>query len=239
MLIVYLFSIFESFFFPRNNLFENRSNPAILSRKQSELIIGAEQRFGLTDLRTYTIYSQLKSYSLGITSFGNRLYREHCVDLGFGFPIIENLGAGANIAMLNYWVKDYYSKFAYTVKIGGLFQTTKAEFGIWFSNINSPKFSDIDYLPPGYSLCFGYLITNDLSFNFTIREIEDELPFFKFGLIYSPYKIVQFTGDVNTEPLLFEYGLKINLGEFSLNYSGSIHRRLGLSHAFYLIFAPQ
>ena len=81
-----------------------------------------------------------------------------------------------------------------------------------------------------------YFAMSNLSFNFAIRGIETDLPFFNFGLFYSPHEIIELGAGVNTEPILLEYGLKIYIGDFVINYFGSNHLQLGLSHLLSLGF---
>lgn len=238
MTILFLFGIFESFLFPRAILFESRFNPATLHKAKFELVTGIEQRFNLTELRSYTIHSQFKSYSLDITSFGSNLYRENILDLGYGFGILKNLAFGLDISLLNYWIKDNYSRFSYSVKIGSLYEVKQLEIGTWINNINMAKFSDIDYLPPSYSAIFNYLATETLSLNFKINGLKDELPFFDLGIACTPYRIIHIAAGVNTEPLLFEYGMMLHLGNFILIYSGNTHLQLGQSHLIGINFSP-
>jgi len=236
MLILALFTVFESFLFPPTIFDENRFNPATLYEKDFEVTISTEVKFGLSDLRAHTIYSHINSYRLSATSFGNDLYRENVVHLGFGFPIIEKLAVGLSVAMLNYWIRDTENHFGYSLKIGSVFHSTPVKASAWINNINVPKFSEVDYLPPNYSLRINYAALRNLSFHFALRGIETKLPFFNFGLFYSPYRIIKIGIGVNTDPTLLEYGLETYVGEFILNYSGSSHQKLGLSHSLSLGF---
>lgn len=230
MFILVLFSIFESFLFPRTQFLENQFNPANLYLNGFDIHAGTEVRFGLSELKTYTIYSHIRSYGLSVTTFGNDVYKENVIGLDVGFPVIKTCAVGFGVAVLNYWVKNTENHFSYSLKIGSVFHKTPVEASAWISNINVPKFSEIDYLPPNYSLRIAYAALHNLSFYFTLRGIETELPFFHVGFFYSPYRIVTIGMSVHTEPLLFEYGLEVNVGEFILNYSGSNHYKLGLSH---------
>lgn len=236
MSILFLFAVFESSLFPHSILLENQFNPATLYQKQFEIIAGTEVKFGLPELRTYTIYSQIKSYSIAVTSFGSDLYKENVIGFGFGFPVVKKLAVGLNISLLNYWIKEHYSHLGYSIRVGGFFQNSPFEIGAWVNNINIPRFSEIDYVPLSYSVRCSYFAVHNLSFNFAIRGVETDLPFFNFGAFYSPYKIIELAAGINTEPLLLEYGLKINLGEFTMGYAGSHHRQLGLSHQLSIAF---
>lgn len=230
MFVFCLVTVFESSLFPQSILSEHQFNPAILYEQQFGIIASTGVNFGLSELKTYSLYSQIKSYSICITTFGNELYRENIIGLGFGFPFTEHAAVGFNIFLLNYSIKDHYSHYGFSLRFGALFQHTPFELGAWINNINVPKFSDIDYVPPNYSIQCGFRAADNVLFNFSIRGVETDLPFFNIATHYSPYNIVELALGVNTDPLLLEYGLKIHLGDLCLSYAGSHHRQLGLSH---------
>ena len=236
MLVFFLFTIYESFLFPRSFFVETQFNPANLNQEQLRIFAGSEIKFGLGELRTHTLCSQLKSYNINLASFGNDLYKENLIGLGFCFSVIEKMAFGIDISVLNYWIKDNYSRFGYSIKLGGIFSNGPVEIGAWANNINIPKFSEIDYIPPSYSLRCDYFATDNLSLGFAVRGVEKDLPFFNFGLLYSPHEIIELGISVNTEPILLEYGLQIYIGDFVVNYFGSNHLQLGLSHLFSLGF---
>jgi hypothetical protein len=230
MFVFCFITIFEASLFPQSILSEHQFNPAILYQQQFGIIASTGTNFGLPELRTYSLYSQIKSYSISFTTFGNELYRENIIGLGFGFPLMKHAAVGFNIFVLNYSIKEHYSHYGFSLKFGAVFQYAPFEFGAWINNINVPKFSDIDYVPPNYSIRCGFRAADNVLFNFAIRGVETDMPFFNIAVHYSPYTIVALACGVNTDPLLLEYGLKIHLGDLCLSYAGNRHRQLGLSH---------
>ncbi len=238
MEVIVLFTLFESQLFPHSIFLEDQYNPASYYQDGFEINIETGTRFGLSELRTYTIHSKIKSYGISAISFGNDIYRENVVCANLSFRIVQGLSAGFGITMLNYRIKDHCNRFGYALKIGGLYQTKPIEIGGWINNINIPKFSNIDYIPPNYSLRFKYLTLNNLSFIFAIRGIETDLPFFNVGISYSPTSIITFGTGINTDPMYLEYILQLNLRTFALRYAGSNQQHLGLSHFLSVIFNP-
>jgi hypothetical protein len=232
MLIITIIAIFESSAFPRSIFLENQYNPAIHYQKNIELLFGTGIEFGLSNLRTYNIHSKLKSFSLTGNSFGDEFYRENKMNIGVSFPFAKKFTAGLSIIMLNYWIKDNYNRFGFSLGIGGMYSTGQFEFSGWLDNINTPKFSSSDYLLPKYSLRINYRMQHNFDFIFAVRGTEKELPFFNFGIACSPYEICTFGIGINTDPLYLEYMLKLNLSHLHLYYIGSNHQHLGLSHFF-------
>lgn len=237
MFALTLFTIFESLLFPRSIFLGDQFNPASLKQQGMEVNIGTGVNFGLSDLRTYAIHSKIESYDISILSFGNDIYRENMISAGMSFPVTEKCAAGISAAVLNYWVEGNYNRFSYSLKIAGLYQNSAVEIGAWVNNINIPKFSSIDYLPPNYSMRFTCFTKKNLCFIFAIRGIELDLPFFNFGFTYSPYKMITFGTGINTDPMYVEYTAKLNLKNFILQYTGSNHRYLSLSHFLSVCFS--
>ncbi len=238
MLVITLFALFESQLFPSSVFLENQYNAASHHQKGLRINLETGTRFGLAELRTYTIQGEINSYSINAVSFGNDIYRENIISADVSIPVVEKVLVGFGIAMLNYWIRDYCNQFSYSLKIGGLYRNRHAEIGGWINNINVPKFSEIDYLPPSYSLGFKYLTPDNVSFVFAVRGVELDPPFFNLGISYAPSRIITLGIGVNTEPLYLEYLAQLNLKTFGVRYTGSNQRYLGLSHFVGLCFNP-
>lgn len=230
--------MFESTFFPRSIFIEDKFNPASMCLGGIEVDVGIESKYGLSDLRTYTLHSGIKSYSINIISFGNDIYRENTVSAGASFSLTEEVTTGFSIAILNYWVKENCNHYAYSCRIGGLYQKNPFKISGWINNINFPKFSNIDCIPPSYSLQLHYLPKNHLSLVFALRGIEKDIPFFNFGLSYSPHRMIMIGLGVNSDPMYLEYLLRLSVGKFTIDYTGSNHPYLGLSHFVIVGFNP-
>ena len=230
MKLLLLISFFDSFLFPRSILHEGQFNPAHLQEKRFEVVLTSEMRFELAELRTFGLYSQIDRYSLKATSFGCESYRENFFAFGFGFPVGRNFALGINVAGLNVWIKDMCNEFTYGLKIGGQFENEFFLVSSWINNINVPRLSTTDYVPLSYSVRFLHKVSSNLDFRLAVRGVEAELPFYNFGVIFSPREMLLLSMSVNSRPLLLEYGLQLSLGKMFLRYSGNRHQQLGLTH---------
>lgn len=237
MKILLLLGFFDSFLFPRGALYERQFNPAYLHDKRIEILLTTETRFELSALRTYEIYSQVDRYALRAASFGNADYRENFLEFGFGFPVGQSVSFGFAIAGLNSWIRDITNDFTYAMKAGGRFEAGQFSVSAWVNNINIPRISSVDNVPVSYSVRFGYEATRILDFDLKIRGVGAELPFYNFGLTLSPHKSLLLGLSVNTKPILLEYGVQLSLGRMFVNYSGSRHQQLGLTHNIGLGFS--
>jgi len=231
VIVLFLWAVFESSLFGPGPVCEKEFNPASLADKKTAFKFYLEQRFGLEDLKRFGAGFQFGSYRCNLSSFGNELYRENLIGLGFGYPAAQFLDIGFALSILNYWIENYTNQFSYSLMFGAKLQHHPVEISGWAGNLNIPRFSQIDYLPPVYSMGINYQGTKDLHFLIFVKGVETNLPFFNFGFTYSPYQITQLGFGVNTEPLSIEYYFKINPGNFIFTYFGNSHYILGLSHS--------
>ena len=238
MILLLLVGVFDSFLFPRSILYEQQFNPAQLRTERSEILLASEMRFELSELRTFVIFSQVDRYSVQVASFGNELYRENFFEFGFGFPLGKDFALGINVAGLNCWLKEISNDFTYSLKIGGQYENVPFLVAAWVNNVNIPRISSIDYVPLSYSLRVKYQALPNVHFDFAVRGVDTELPFYKFGLAFSPHKMMDLVLGVITKPMLLEYGLRLSLGKMFLSYSGNRHQQLGFTHSLGLGFRP-
>ncbi|MEO0142521.1 MAG: hypothetical protein ABIL70_09045 [candidate division WOR-3 bacterium] len=239
MIIFFFFNLFETFYFPNSYKAIPQFNPAGAFEKDYKITVGGGESYGLPDLRTAFLITQLKNYQVNLRTFGNTFYRENLLELAGAYAIKDEFGVGFGLDFLNYWIKDNANRFTYSFKLGCLYKTPPVKIWVVLKNLNQPRFSEIDYLPVLYWVGLNYKIGKDFSFYLNIGGIENRLPFFNFGLILAPLNILQLSGGMNTENFSFEYGLEFLLGKISLGYSGSSHQQLGLTHYLNITFHHQ
>ncbi|HEC78798.1 MAG TPA: hypothetical protein ENI34_06610 [candidate division WOR-3 bacterium] len=235
-LFFFLVGVFETQLFPGNIFFEEQFNPALINKEEFTLAVRMESHFSLPAVRTYSLYSTLKSYSINCISFGNELYKENTVKTGIIFPFNGRLKFGFNLGLLNYWIKENCNRFSYTVGLGVRYNYASFQCDGWVNNINFPRFSDYDYLPLTYSVRTSYSGEKNYSFNFAVRGQGSELPFFNLGFSYCFYRLATLGVGVNTAPVYLEYLFSFSPGKLIVGYAGRNHQDLGLSHSFSIGF---
>lgn len=237
MLLIIVFTAFESLYFPHSFFLDSRFNPAFPQQHMS-LATYAGLHFGMTDVRTYCVHARMNGYSVSAVSFGNDIYRENAVSGGASFPVSTNLYAGFNITMLNYWVKDYCNRFRYSMTAGFYVQEKNVSIDGWIAHLNTPQFNGFDEIPVVYSLQLRYITEKRISLIGSVRGTELELPFYNFGFTYTPSQHILFGLGANTDPVFLEYVIQICAGRIRLDYAGKTHQYLGLSHFFGLHYTP-
>jgi hypothetical protein len=180
----------------------------------------------------------MNNYSLSTVSFGNDLYRENTISGGVSFPVSAKLYTGFSITVLNYWVKDYCGRFRYSMTAGFYVQGKDMSIDGWIAHLNAPQFNGYDEIPVVYSLELRYMPEEKMSLIFSVRGTEAELPFYNFGLTYTPSPSVLFGLGANTDPVFLEYVVQVRAGRMRFDYTGKTHQYLGLSHFLGLHYTP-
>lgn len=231
-MVFLLLGFFDSFLFPANIFQEEQFNPAYLHRERFEVTVGSEQRFELPELRTVGIYSQVGRYAVRAASHGHELYRENYLGVGAGISVTQHIAFGFGVAGMNCLVRDLSNDFTYSLKAGGLFETSGWAVSAWVNNVNVPRISAVDYAPVSYAARFAYRPRPDLDFSIAIRGVALDAPFYNCAVQFAPHEIMRLGLGVNTEPLLLEFGMKVAPGRICLSYAGSRHPQLGMTHSF-------
>lgn len=237
MYIIFLIAAFESMLFPRSIVVEEYYNPAMPSPGHFLASFGTRSHFGIPGLRTYTGRVSLNSFHIGMQSFGDEIYRENRMTAGGRFSAAYGMSFGSELVLYHQSVLDNENHSCYSVNIGTQFQHAAFEAGVWMHNLTVPRLSPIDYIPPCYSLNVMYRPQQYLSVRCAVQSVELSMPFFSFGATYTPYRIMMIGVGVNSDPLYIDYSASFNIGVISIQYSGTNHQYLGLSHFFQLTFS--
>ena len=234
--ILLIFNVFESDLFPAHTLAREKFNPAHLAGGRFELTSFGQENFGLNGLRILDLTLAIRSAAVELSTFGNEIYRENRLELGFGCAAGAMLAAGAEIGILNCRIPGYANCFGYRLKLGGLGRTGPFSYGAWLNNINRPRFNETDRLPLGYGIDLRYALSERLIPYFSVLGAEGMIPFVKFGFDLDPASPVRLTAGISSDPVQVEYGVRFRFRAFNFLYSGSTHSRLGLTHGLGIQF---
>ncbi|MEO0095794.1 MAG: hypothetical protein ABIL46_04345 [candidate division WOR-3 bacterium] len=234
MIILFILNIFENFLFPDFTITTHKFNPANLVEQKFCLTLGGIEKFGISELRVWNADLQFRSFSLKLSSFGNELYRENFLEFAGGFLLYRTISGGISLGFLNNWIKEYTNRYAYTIKLGGTFFVSNLKFDLCLNNVNYPRFSNTDFLPLSYVIGFNYNVSGQIEPYCYVMGEGKNRPFLKLGAIIKVTRLFELSTGISTENFLFDYGMRIYLGRIFLDYSGSSHRQLGLTHAIFI-----
>ena len=237
MFIIVLFAAFESMLFPHSIIVEEYYNPAIPVPGLFRASFSTRSHFGIPGLRTYTGRVSFNRFHIGMQSFGDDLYRENMLTVGGHFSAGYGMSFGSELVLYHQSVLEAGSQSGYSANLGAHFQSPSCDAGVWMRNLTVPRLSPVDYIPPCYSIGIMYQPEYYLTARCAVNSIELSMPFFSFGVTYAPYRIVMIGIGVNSDPLYIDYSASFIIGAINIQYSGTNHQYLGLSHLFQITFS--
>lgn len=228
--------VFETGYFPQSVFYEHLYDIALQSKEGISACVGMQTHYGLTGVHTYNVSIAHQSYMISGVCFGYDMYRENQLTGSAGFDVLHGLTGSVSIALLNYWVKDHYSRYGYTLHMSAYYTYGNVLVGGWLHNINTPHLHDSDAVPLVYTMRVQYSVQDNLKMILATRGTHEWLPFFNAGISWTVYKHIIVGVGANTNPLYCEYMLQVPIGRIGIHYTGTLHEYLGLSHAMRITF---
>lgn len=122
---------FEAIDCEQESIFEN---PAHICKPAIQTLW--VQSFGILP---YTRVCYSNHFGLGVSNFGNELYRENEILLGYGWSG-KSIEIGASIRGMSLWIKEYGTNYTIGLDFGGNFQATpNFKFNLVLHNLNFPE----------------------------------------------------------------------------------------------------
>jgi len=169
---------------------------------------------------------------LGISRFGDDLYSENQISLGFG-NTIGNTSLGARANYIQYRVEGLGTSTATSFDFGGISQLTpQVSVGAYITNISQSKLSDTDHqqLPTKLVAGFGFRPSEKI---FLVTEIEKDLDYMATwhnGLEYILYKKIFFRTGFSMNPNAAYFGLGGQKKNLKIDYALSYSHVIGSAH---------
>lgn len=217
-------SAFEAIDCGQDGIFEN---PSYISNRGIQTLW--VQSFGILPYARISYSGVWHNLGVGISNFGNELYRENEFLLGYAW--LTNLTTlGASIRGMSLCVKDRSPNFTVGVDFGINFKASPIlEFSLALHNLNFPKVYG-DELP---KRVIGGVIVN-LTPNFTTYlQIYKESIYRVEMRIRNEIRLSELmslgTG-IKTYPVSFTFGFLLNYKRSSFSYFVRTHETLGVTH---------
>jgi len=236
MILLYLSMAFESMYYPQSIFYEHLHDIALHRYEGSRLCAGMHSHYGLAGVHTYSLTIGHCSYLISGISFGHEMYRENQVVGSFGFDLVPHFHTGVGVALLNYWVKEYCSRYGYALHMSTYYDMYPLTLGGWLNNVNMPHLHDVDAIPMTYTVRIQYVLPRGITCILAARGTPTQVPFLHAGFSWEVHTYAVIGIGANTEPLYVEYMLRLPLGHIGIHYYGTLHEYLGLSHAVRISF---
>jgi hypothetical protein len=184
--------------------------------------------FGILSYTRISYYGK-SPFGIGVSSFGNELYKENEFLLGYNWRK-EDIKLGISVRWMRLWIKERIEDFAFGVDFGVSTRTTSwMTLNLVFHNLNFPKISDIEI--PQRLIGEGIIkIKSDVT---TYLQVYKEAMYPIELRIRNKIKIhnmISIEVGVKTYPISFIFGLSLTYKKLGISYFTRTHETLGLTH---------
>ena len=217
-----------------------RYNQAALADLQ-ELSVGVsyESRFFTKSLGiqsfAFALPSKSGTFGLNYTGFGDNLYRESKIGLGYGMKLSDKFNIGIR---LNYHAlrlgNNYGKADNLTFEIGLLAKVSKnLTIGFHLFNPAQAKLNEYqnEIIPVILNLGLAYKFSKKLTTNLEIEKDIEHPYSVKIGFEYLPTDFLFVRVGISTNPTMPSIGFGVNTQNFQLDFSSTFHPSLGITPA--------
>jgi hypothetical protein len=204
--------------------------------KQQSVNFAYEARPALTGANrlaaSFLTSTKLGSLGIGVFKFGDDVYNEHLVSLGYGNQI-GNTSLGAKVNYIQYRAENFGTHTAFSLDFGGITQITpQITIGAYIINITQSKLpgTDGERLPTKLVAGISFKPTDKV---FLATEIEKDIEYqstWKTGMEYNFYKKVFFRTGFNLNPNAAFFGLGLHKKNLKIDYAIRFGQLVGTSH---------
>ncbi len=212
-----------------------------------EISIGAsyENRFLVQGLGVQSLAVAIPvkkgTFGFNYTGFGDNLYRETKIGLGYGMKLSDkfNLGIRLNYHSLRLG-NNYGSAQNLTFEVGILAKPTKnLQVGFHLFNPSQTKLNDYqnEIIPVVMNLGISYKFSDKVRANFEVEK-DIEMPYsVKAGVEYFPVEYLYIRAGIITNPTMPTIGFGIVKGRFNFDFSSAFHPALGITPAIGMTYS--
>ncbi len=203
---------------------------------QSEIQIGADQRFGLKELSTVSLSAVIKkdlgSLGLGISRYGGIQFNQHLLGIGYS-NTLGIVSLGSKVDWIQTQIEGFGNGHTVVLSLGGLAQLGPDFYlGANFSNLTQSKISkySTELFPTLVQLGLSYFPSQSLSIYSELEKDVDLPPVFKFALDYSLSKKIFLRTGISCNPIRLSFGLGFRHENLLFDYGYGQNTSLGRTH---------
>ena len=211
--------------------------------KQPSLVAGYENRFGFSEglhavAAGFIQPTRYGTGSLSIYRFGDALYSQHRLSLGFS-QRIEQFSVGIRLSEYQYHIEGFGTRFRTVIDIGGQAQLSpQFVLALQLLNITQATLSDQnnENIPTLVQVGLSYQPTTSWLLNADIEHEVTQRPNVKLGVEYTALQKFSLRTGFNSVDLRQFFGLGWRHRLLIVDYAFNTHTRLGLSHQVSVIY---
>jgi hypothetical protein len=207
--------------------------------------VSYESRFATKQLgiQSFALALPTKSGTFGLnyTGFGDRLYNESKIGLGYGMRFSEKISGGIRINYHSLTIGNGYgTKSSLTFEAGLIANLSdKITLGVHLFNPTQSKLNDYqnEIIPTVLSFGLSYKFSDKVFVNGEVEKDIDRKPVLKTGVEYHPLDVLYIRAGVSSNPSLPSIGFGVDLQQFRFDFSSSFHPVLGATPSFALVYS--
>ena len=195
-----------------------------------------EVRPALTAANRFAVLTAIPTtlgvFGTGIFRFGDDLYNEQQVSVGFANRI-GNTSLGGRISYIQYHAEGFGTHGVVGLDFGGITRLTPQLYiGAWIQNLNQPtlNFNQEEKAPVKLYATFGFLPTEKFRL---VTELEKDILYpsiWKTGMEYTVHKKLFVRTGFNLNPNAFFLGIGFNSWKIKIDYSLQSITQLNATH---------
>ncbi|MFQ5864028.1 MAG: helix-hairpin-helix domain-containing protein [bacterium] len=212
-------------------------NPGGLSQiSGTEISLFYQRPFGIEDLSLGTAAVSLGIWrhrlSFGMSTFGNRIYREQMFVLAYSHTYQQKVFYGVSVKYQSVHIDGYGSTGTFGLDLGLLVPiTSRLTWGFHTQNMNRPSIGQSsENLPQSFNTGISVQPNSKLIVNFEIFKDVRFPKEVRFGAEFKPFENLALRSGIADNPSRFSAGFGINLKVLSVDYAFFTHNDLGLTH---------
>ena len=223
-----------------------RYNQAALADvNQMAVGISYESRFLTKSLGiqsfAFALPTKRGTFGINYTGFGDNLYRETKLGLGYGMKLSEKFNIGIRLNYHSLRLGNNYGKAnSLTFELGFVAKPTKnLEIGFHLFNPNSVKLNDYqnEIIPVILNLGISYKFSDKLRTNVEIEKDIEHPYSFKVGFEYLPMDYLYIRAGITTNPTMPTIGFGVIKKQFKIDFSTAFHPSLGITPALGMTYS--
>lgn len=181
------------------------------------------------------------TFGLNYTGFGDNLYRETKLGLGYGMKLSDkfNIGIRLNYHSLRLG-NNYGNANSLTFEVGMVAKPTKnLEIGFHLFNPTAVKLNDYqnEVIPVIINLGVSYKFSDKLRTNVELEKDIEHPASFKVGLEYLPLEFLYIRAGFTTNPTMPTIGFGVIKKQLKIDFSTAFHPNLGITPALGMTYS--
>lgn len=228
----------------QTNSFAVFNNPAKLAMLKGDNInLFYRNYYGLKEINQISMTNQFRINAFpagyGITTYGNKLYRENEMRLAVAYNVIENIYIGLSLNLYHMEIKNYGSTMSWGFDFALMKEISKdISMAFVASNLNEPKIGKSkERIPTHFGFGLSYQPIKKAIVCFDIIK-DDHFHFdYRFGVQYNINQWLSFLCGFRDLINSVSSGLKISYQNYNLSYAFQYHPDLGGSNSMSVGYA--